>query len=201
MYKYFSLLVPATPSAIAAYKSLRLTSLRVDAAHFSSNYAREAAYTDEFWYRRLSSPCKRTFVVAKATDISPDSESGVPDGNSGIGMVTILAPSEIPSATLGPLERAGLSANWEPYFLVAMWVHPEHRGRGIAKELVKRGLEWARTFSDPQSAHESGEKEKVVVLMVHDHNKNACTLYAKMGFRYLTEASCEEGCRWMAVKV
>lgn len=139
--------------------------------------------------------------MAKATDISPDSENRVPDGNSGIGMVTILAPSEIPSATLEPLERAGLSANWEPYFLVAMWVHPEHRGKGVAKELVKRGLEWARTFSDPHFAHESGEKEKVVVLMVHDHNKSACTLYTKMGFRGLKEASCVEGCRWMAVKV
>ncbi|KAI6044849.1 hypothetical protein EDC04DRAFT_3137602 [Pisolithus marmoratus] len=201
MYRYFSLPVPVTPPTIAAYKSLRFTSLRIDPACFSSSYAREAAYTDEFWYQWLSSPFKRTFVAAEITKVPSESESGPSDGHSWIGMVTILAPSEHLPATLEPLEKAGLGGKWESYFLVAMWVHPEHRGKGIAKELVKRGLEWARTFTDPKFPCVGGEREKVVVLVVHDYNKSACTLYTKMGFRDLTEVSCEEGYRWMVVKV
>ncbi|KAG6334804.1 hypothetical protein ID866_4276 [Astraeus odoratus] len=208
MYRYFSLPVPATPSALAAYKEFRLTFLKVDAACFASSYAREVALTDDIWYKRLNSPFKRTFVAEMASEAR---QSVLERGNdsqqhetlnesSWVGAVTICAPSGLLPTTTEPLVQAGLYTNWEPYLLVGMWVRPEHRGKGVGKELVKRGLDWAKTFTDPKFNGADKKTEKVAVLVVYDYNTAARALYNKLGFRDLKGIPWE-GQTWMAMKV
>ena len=93
MYNYFFLPCPAPPSVVAAYKSLRLSSLRVDAACFGSTYTREATFTDDKWRERLDSPFKRTFVasVSSTSSFKMEGKEMFPDGSS---WVTVLAPSQ-----------------------------------------------------------------------------------------------------------
>lgn len=98
------------------------------------------------------------------------------------------------------LEQSGWRANWEPYLLVGLWVHPEHRGKSLAKVSTKHGPEWARAFTDPKFTETDDETKRMVALAVHDNNKAACTLYTKMGFHNLG-GSWEEGLRYMVVKV
>ncbi|KIJ64600.1 hypothetical protein HYDPIDRAFT_111973 [Hydnomerulius pinastri MD-312] len=208
MYKIFPIPVPAPASAITAYKSLRLTSLQLDPASFGSNYAREVAFTDDVWHKRLNSPFKRTFVASIASASSPDGTSasgaGGPDTDGHekwIGTVTILGPSELLPSTLAPFDEARVGANWAMYFLAAMWVHHDHRGKGVGYRLVKEGMEWARKNVDPKFANDEVEKEKVVLLLVGDHNSGGRALYSRAGFRDLVEMPAQEGERWMVVKV
>jgi GNAT superfamily N-acetyltransferase len=56
-------------------------------------------------------------------------------------------------------------------FLVAMWVAPELRGTGAARELVQSVLEWARTRGAAR-----------VALSVEGDNPRAARLYEKCGF-------------------
>ncbi len=56
-------------------------------------------------------------------------------------------------------------------FLVAMWVAPELRGTGQARELVERVVDWARAHG---AAH--------VALSVEPGNERAARLYEKCGF-------------------
>ncbi|KAI6044851.1 hypothetical protein EDC04DRAFT_2640130 [Pisolithus marmoratus] len=112
MYRYSPLLVPVTYDS-SFHEVAPFTSLRIDPAYFGPSYAREAAYTDEFWCKRLNSSIKRTFVVAEATKLPSESESGTPDG---VSSVTILAPSEFLPATLEPLYMANLGGKWESYW-------------------------------------------------------------------------------------
>jgi ribosomal protein S18 acetylase RimI-like enzyme len=55
--------------------------------------------------------------------------------------------------------------------LVAMWVHPAHRGQGLGSSLVTKVEEWARK----QAAHR-------LVLWVADGNDAALHLYCRHGF-------------------
>jgi GNAT superfamily N-acetyltransferase len=56
-------------------------------------------------------------------------------------------------------------------YLVAMWVEPDLRGSGVARELVERVVEWAR-----------GHGRSRVILSVEDGNGRAARLYEKCGF-------------------
>ncbi|SHK84416.1 Acetyltransferase (GNAT) family protein [Pseudonocardia thermophila] len=55
--------------------------------------------------------------------------------------------------------------------LVSMWVHPDHRGRGLAGELAAAVLGWARSVGAAE-----------VELWVVDGNDAAARAYAKAGF-------------------
>jgi ribosomal protein S18 acetylase RimI-like enzyme len=83
-------------------------------------------------------------------------------------------PSESQAAFL--LEDAGMVGCFvadDPrvVFLVGMWVAPERRGTGAARELVDHVLEWAR-------AHNAER----VALSVEGDNDRAARLYEKCGF-------------------
>jgi GNAT superfamily N-acetyltransferase len=55
--------------------------------------------------------------------------------------------------------------------LISMWVHPAHRGRGIATRLLRSVIEWAA---------EDGALE--VALWVADGNAPAAAVYRRAGF-------------------
>lgn len=198
MYNYFTLPCPAPPSVVAAYKSLRLSSLKADPANFDSAHTREFSFTDDEWQKELDSASKRIFVasVSSASSSEADGES-VTDTNSWVAIVTILASSEFFPDIIEPLQESGWPANWEPYYLGGFWVHPEHRAKGLGKELIKQGLEWARTA---QFMETDEETERMVIACVHDCSRGAQALFTKLGFCDL-DMQPWEGERCMAIKV
>jgi ribosomal protein S18 acetylase RimI-like enzyme len=73
-----------------------------------------------------------------------------------VGMVAIFVEPSTPKRTQ----------------LVAMWVDPRHRRRGIARALIDQALRW------------SAERQaREVILWVTDSNTAARTLYEQAGFR------------------
>lgn len=66
----------------------------------------------------------------------------------------------------------GVKAN-AAFSLIAMWVAPSHRGRGVGRSLVAKIL---------SAAASRGESE--VSLLVSPLNTAACALYEGMGFRF-----------------
>jgi len=202
-YTVFPIEPPVSPSQLVAYKTLRLTSLQVDPQAFGSNHARELAFSDDFWRERLDSPFKQT-VVASVLDASKVDSKEAGEAGQWIGTASIVGPSDMPPSVLAPLEEAGVGANWEPYCLYAMWVHPAHRGKGVAAQLTKACLEWARTNVDPNlkfSSENSEGFEKVVLPLVHVDNVAGHALYSRAGFTDLEGVSVPEGQRWMLAKV
>lgn len=110
-----------------------------------------------------------------------------------VGMRPILGPSELIPVTLEPFERAGVGADWDMYFVVGLWVHSEHRGRGLGTHLAKEkeGLEWVRTNMDPKNDLE-GKISRMVLLLVGDDNASSNTLYRKVCFADLKSRPPEE---------
>lgn len=207
-YTIFPIEPPISPFQLNAYKTLRLTSLQMDPQAFASTYAREVAFSEDIWRERLDSRFKQTMVASVQDSVSPTSERGVDDKEKAtetgewIGTATIVGPSGILPSILAPFKEAGVGTNWEMYALFAMWVHPAHRGKGVGVQLVKACLEWVRTNVDIKfSSENSGDFEKVAVLLVYEDNVAGRALYSRVGFSDLDGVPTKEGERWMVARV
>jgi GNAT superfamily N-acetyltransferase len=124
-------------------RGLRLRALADAPGAFASTLEREAAFDDEVWRRRAEGGPDSTSLIA--------GEDG-----AGIGMAALFVEASVPGRV----------------HLVAMWVDPRHRRRGVARALIERALRWA-------GERQAGE----VILWVADHNTAARTLYGRFGFR------------------
>jgi GNAT superfamily N-acetyltransferase len=130
-------------------RELRLRSLADAPDAFSGTLEQEAAFPEEVWGRWAEGgPASADFIAR--------------EGGAGIGMAAIFAESSAP----GRMQ------------LVALWVDPRHRRRGVARALVDQAVRWA---GDRQA--------REVILWVADQNTAACTLYQRIGFNPPVNAS------------
>ncbi|MEM7092438.1 MAG: GNAT family N-acetyltransferase [Actinomycetota bacterium] len=137
------------------YRDIRLTALTIDAPAFASTHEREAKFDEDTWRRRITvGPDGR----AMATFVEID------DGNDRCGDGGNDQPIGTAQVVFTEHHRAPM--------LVAMWVHPDVRRRGVARRLVQACADWARA---------KGERE--MLLWVVRNNEPAIRLYESFGFR------------------
>ena len=122
-------------------RDVRLRALSTDPAAFIETYENAARDPDDRW-RERATPTQRQASFAYEREGPFD------------GLVSCFIADD--PATV---------------FLVAMWVAPELRGTGAARELVESVLRWAR---------EAGAAR--VCLSVEGDNPRAARLYEKCGF-------------------
>lgn len=126
-----------------ALRELRLRALADAPNAFASTLGQEAAFPEEVWRQwAQGGPASAAFLAG--------------EGGADIGMAAIFAA---PNAS-GRMH------------LVAMWVDPHYRHRGVGRALVGQAVRWA----EERQACE-------VSLWVADHNTAAWTLYERVGFR------------------
>jgi GNAT superfamily N-acetyltransferase len=124
-------------------RDLRLRALADAPDAFASTLAREAAFPEEVWRERAQGGRRSANLIAR-------------EDGAAVGMAAIFAAPGAPGSVQ----------------LVAMWVDPRHRRRGVAMALIEQAVRWA----DRWQANE-------VLLWVADHNSAARTLYERAGFR------------------
>jgi GNAT superfamily N-acetyltransferase len=96
-------------------RKLRLRAVADAPYAFSSTLAQEAAFPEEVWRRWAEGgPASADFIAR--------------EGCANIGMTAIFAESSVPRRMQ----------------LVAMWVDPHHRRRGVARALINEAVRWAR---------------------------------------------------------
>ncbi|KAK7037261.1 hypothetical protein VNI00_011252 [Paramarasmius palmivorus] len=182
--------IPSPPSSsqVEQYKSFRLLSLELDPGSFSSKYADEVKFTDEQWQERLSGFGGRKVTIAATTT----------EGNW-VGMITVLSPQFIDFTYYIPSQVKAMRSVEEMYIVVGMWVHPEHRRKGLGGRLVKQAAEWAK---DREMEKDSGTKKAALLLEVLLTNNDAIALYSKTGFvKIETEEIKTEGCQFMYLDI
>jgi ribosomal protein S18 acetylase RimI-like enzyme len=129
----------------AVYQSLRLQALQEHPEAFGSSYEEEAKMTMEQVAERLSKPENVTFGMFADETL--------------VGVVTLLT-------NLRPklMHRASI---------VAMYVVPEKRGKGIGRRLMQAAIEEAMVRDEIMD----------VTLSVSVGNESARALYLSMGFK------------------
>lgn len=144
-------------------KELRLAALRdpVAPVAFLETYEQGVERADAFWRERAAGSSetgdgeKRQFVAV------------APDG-SWAGSVTVLIErpdAEVPFGTAADVHQA---------HVVGVFVRPEARGRGVAEELFRAGMDWAWSLGEPRIAQ--------VRLYAHENNPRASAFYRRIGF-------------------
>ena len=97
------------------YRDLRLHALKTEPGVFSSNYARESAFTKDEWVERIAVGGKAAF--------------GLFDDRNLVGITGIVRMDGIEDAP--------------EVVLVASYILPEYRGRGLSRYFYEARLNWA----------------------------------------------------------
>ena len=167
---------PALLSFLAGkFAALRLSALTVSAAAFSSTFAVESAFTAPQWIGRLKRPQVHTFIaVAYAPSTRPDEQTI--DAGDWVGSATLFGP--FPKAKYELTESGGpeiggddAESKWQ---MAAVYNSPEHRGKGVAKMLIKGAIDFAAVAGE-------GKKTRMRI-MIHPNNIVVKKLYDGLEF-------------------
>jgi RimJ/RimL family protein N-acetyltransferase len=136
---------PVRPEEWRRWRETRLRMLRDDADFFATRYedmVREPDTTWQEWVAEAAAGDQKTLFVAE-------------ENGEWLGVVGAFA-------RVNPLEVQ----------LISMWVGPQARGRGVARDLIRAVARWTQ---------ERGSER--VVLFVQEANEPAQRLYERAGFR------------------
>ncbi|MEV0281558.1 GNAT family N-acetyltransferase [Streptomyces sp. NPDC050610] len=155
---------PVRPDEWAESKALRLAALADPDASvaFVTTLAEAHARPDGYWQERT-----------RVTAAGETALAFVAESPAGEWAGTVTAQVEKPD---GPdAEHIFGGAPSAPQTqLIGVYVRPEHRGTGLAQELVRAGVEWSWSLADPCMER--------VRLHVHQQNLRALAFYRKLGF-------------------
>jgi ribosomal protein S18 acetylase RimI-like enzyme len=146
------------PAQWAAVREVRLAALAESPGAFFSTLELEQAFDEQEWRRRLA---ETAYFGAW---------EGCPEPRL-TGMVATFPEAGTDSAGSAE-DTAAEAAPAACWHLVAMWVSPARRGRGIADRLVAAVCDLARARGGTQ-----------VALWVADANPRAQAFYRRLGFR------------------
>ncbi|KAL2846368.1 hypothetical protein BJY01DRAFT_234623 [Aspergillus pseudoustus] len=191
---------------VKKYKALRLHSLTTDPDAFSSTLARETAFTDDVWEKRILNPLSASLIAVPGEP--GNSRDGVSSRGDHVlifaerkewaGQVTLLGPVALVDIA-GDEGRVEVGRPWEVfdgidfeeaagavptippgskvvYLLAGMYVRSEARGKGYGGLLVESGLDTVRGNCAVRGW------SAVVVVMVSRGNEGARRLYERAGF-------------------
>ncbi|KAK3695196.1 hypothetical protein B0T22DRAFT_370525, partial [Podospora appendiculata] len=160
------------------YRPFRLRALESDPSSFSSTYAREAAFDDDNWRRRILNPLATT-LVAVAIAPSDGRDSRKEDGEEEEGQpilssATLIGPIPPPP---GHATTTPEPLHWE---VNAVWTAPEARRNGLAQRVLEATAAHARA--------QATEKQRGCLLSVTvaRDNPGALSLYAKCGYEVMS---------------
>lgn len=141
-------------SDVDRVRTIRIESLGDPAADIAFRGSRESALAQpiEFWQ-------ERTAAVALSESAA---QFVAESGRDWFGTVTVLVAEPTDSDAPAPVARPSL---------VAVYVRPSQRGRGILEAMVDRAAAWAAA---------GGARE--LALEVHEDNVRAQRAYARLGF-------------------
>lgn len=188
--------IPAIPGQhhIVQYKDLRLQAVQTDPQSFSSTYERELSLSYEQWKARLHSRDKVTIIAAA----SFQSSERLSWQHKWVGMISVFGPKVLKQFGFTPPRCVQVAQGGRSYYVfMGVWVHPGHRGKGLAKEMIRAGMEWIRADDGP----DPGAKP-MLLLQVMPHNKPAICLYSSMGFRLIeADEDAKDKNLWMGMEL
>lgn len=144
-------------------KALRLAALSDEAAPiaFLQTFDEAVAHPDEFWHERVRASAVDAGAGASARQFVAIDEDGTWVGSL-VALVERAGETNVQGQTVA--ESGG--------GLVAVYLHPDHRGRGVMESLFDAAIGWFRELGLVRAG-----------LHVHEHNVRAERFYARYGFR------------------
>ena len=183
---------PDLPQLARLSRTTRLRALKTNPEAFSSVYAIELQQKTSFWESRLLNPLGR-LLVGLSTQLDGADPSELILTSDWTGILTLLGPVAVDpdtrdEATSWTKFRSGGKPETSSdlrdgvtaleYHLVAMWVAPEMRRKGVGSLLIKKALELVKEDLDSLSATKA-----IVTIGASDTAMAAQALCRSSGFR------------------
>lgn len=169
---------PVLHRHVDQYATLRLLALRTNPEGFSSTYQHEKTNTFEQWRERINRPDRITLIAVASKD--PANTPSLED-SEWVGILGILTPeffkNEWDTLPLDFQQKFAMWSGTSTHILISMWVHPEHRRKGLGRNLISQAVEWVKHRDLPAES-----KGSSIVLEVTKANVGVATLYREMGF-------------------
>ncbi|KAJ3793901.1 hypothetical protein GGU11DRAFT_690861 [Lentinula aff. detonsa] len=205
-YSYSVVPIPTSPllqAHVDKYASLRLLALRTNPECFFSTQDEEGRFSREQWRGRIDTDDRVTLIASSSsssfanTSVSLDSLDG--EAAEWVGLITVLTPEFLKERrdNIPPKFQKYAMCFGEPAnVLVSMWVHPEHRRKGLGGRLISEAIDWVkkRTVTTKNFDVSNGRLGGAVVLEVVKGNTGAGMLYRAMGFETIDS---EDASIWM----
>jgi GNAT superfamily N-acetyltransferase len=159
------------------FAALRLSALTVSAPAFSSTFETESAFNASHWTKRLQRPLTHFFIAVAYAPNATLQEQQTIDAGDWVGSATLLGPFpkdkfELPESGGPEIDGDDVESKWQ---MTAVYSSPDHRGKGLAKLLIKDAEGFAR--------REGGEGKRCRVrIMIHPRNVIVKKLYYDLGF-------------------
>ena len=173
-------------------RTVRLRALKTDPEAFSSLYASELQQKSSFWESRLLNPLAR-LLVGLSTPLDGADPTGAILKSEWAAILTLLGPIAVDPHTrdeaktwmqFRSVKQPAIASDLRDgvtdleYHLVAMWVAPEMRRRGVGSLLIEKALDSVREDLDSLPA-----KKAIVTIGTSDTALAAQALYTSSGFR------------------
>ncbi|KAJ3877570.1 hypothetical protein F5051DRAFT_329551 [Lentinula edodes] len=198
-YTYNVVPIPFSPlpqSHVDKHASLRLLALRTNPECFSSTLEDESRLSPEQWRGRIDTEDRVTFI-AVASEILEHAPFDAPLAKW-VGLVTVLTPEFLQERWVDlprKFRKFAMRSGKPAHVLVSMWVHPEHRHKGLGRRLILQAVDWVKNRVEKSGVE---DKRGDVVLEVFKQNTGAIVLYRAMGFEDIEEVSASI---WMGRKI
>ncbi|KAJ3805864.1 hypothetical protein F5876DRAFT_51097 [Lentinula aff. lateritia] len=180
-YTYSVVPIPFSPlpqSHVDKHASLRLLALRTNPECFSSTLDDERRLSPEQWRGRIDTEDRVTFI-AVASEILKYTPFDAP-----LDPTFSSSSSSFADISDSPTLLDDDTAKWPAHVLVSMWVHPEHRHKGLGRLLISQAVDWVKNRVEKSGVE---DKRGDVVLEVFKQNTGAIVLYRAMGFEDIEE--------------
>ena len=173
-------------------RTVRLRALKTDPEAFSSLYASELQQKISFWESRLLNPLAR-LLIGVPTPLDGADPRGAILNSDWAGILTLLGPIAVDPDTrdeakswmkFRSVKQPAISSDLRggatdlEYHLVAMWVAPEMRRKGVRSLLIERALDSVKEDLESLPA-----KKAIVTIGTSDAATAAQAVYSSSGFR------------------
>ncbi|KAJ7456102.1 hypothetical protein FB451DRAFT_1048425 [Mycena latifolia] len=189
MYTYSTHALPSPrthasrPTSLAAlalkYTALRLEALRTSPHAYASTDAIESTFTADEWAARIWRDDAVVLVcVAHPIPLSQSPDAADPLAGAWAASAILRGPLPLAAYALPPASGApprGADDAESKWQMTALFAAPAHRGRGLAKMLVRAGKDYARS-------HSPGRARVRMRVGVHPDTLAVIALYTAAGF-------------------
>lgn len=198
---------PRLAELVTKYRAMKLHALKTDPASLGAKHDIEAALPFSVWTKRLSNP-EATILVCIATGNTTDNQDPIMDlmDNKWVGLATIRGPMKYEDYYVNPDMGLPVPAvpeaerRWHIYDLYTL---PEHRGQGLARNMVKECVAIAVESTASQCADNEttacpdGLEVNAARIRLFMNPKHAwlLTMYESFGFVAAGKVTLEEGFR------
>ena len=145
---------PRLPELAEKFRAAKLSALERDPIAFAVKYEDEVLLLTAVWISRITAVGTETLICAATHEPrnEADNEDDFLTSGEWVGMLTLRGPFtlsdfHLPKSGQPVPSSPEKETRWQ---MVALYIDPSHRGRGLAKRLINSAIDFGKVLENPR---------------------------------------------------